>query len=153
LDQIDSIAPFDLNSHEKVRQAVQLAMKGAKKGSRKDLRRAFHAKAMMFGQVFEEHFASSIEDFFDLCKKFPLGRPLGGGRQPYRSSIISISQVGRAANVMVAEDGCWGSAAFVDFFTVTLVDTEWKITNKTFAYTGGKIPPQVLQQGWMPVAI
>jgi hypothetical protein len=89
---------------------------------------------MMFGQVFEERFASPIDGFFDLCEKFPLGKPLGNS-QPYRSSIISIAQVGLSAMVMVAEDGCWGSAAFVDFFTVTFMDGWWKITNKTFAYT------------------
>jgi hypothetical protein len=107
---------------------------------------------MMFGQVFEERFASPIDGFFDLCEKFPLGKPLGNS-QPYRSSIISIAQVGLSAMVMVAEDGCWGSAAFVDFFTVTFMDGGWKITNKTFAYTGGEIPPEVLKQGWGPIAI
>jgi hypothetical protein len=45
---------------------------------------------------------------------------------------------------MVAEDGCWGSAAFVDFFTVTRIGGAWKITNKTFAHSGGEIPKEVL---------
>jgi uncharacterized protein len=54
--------------------------------------------------------------------------------RPYKSG---------AAMVMVAEDGCWGSAAFVDFFTVTLIDGAWKITNKTFTHYAGKIPEEV----------
>jgi hypothetical protein len=148
LNQIENIHPFDLDSHEKVRQVVELAMKGAKEGFRPDLEKAFHKQAMMFGQVFQERFASPIDGFFDLCERFKLGRD-----GSYRSSIISITQVGRSAMVMVAEDGCWGSAAFVDFFTVTLMDSQWKITNKTFAYTGGEIPPEVLKQGWGPISI
>ncbi|MHC2647961.1 hypothetical protein ACVMHY_000540 [Bradyrhizobium barranii subsp. barranii] len=62
----------------------------------------------------------------------------------YRSRIISTTRVGGAAMVMVAEDGCWGSAAFVDFFTVTRIGGAWKITNKTFAHSGGEIPNEVL---------
>jgi hypothetical protein len=58
--------------------------------------------------------------------------------------IISTTRVGGAAMVMVAEDGCWGSAAFVDFFTVTRIGGAWKITNKTFAHSGGEIPKEVL---------
>jgi hypothetical protein len=33
--------------------------------------------------------------------------------------------------VMVAEDGCWGSAAFVDFFTVTLNEGNWQRLSRT----------------------
>lgn len=143
-----NIHPFDLGNHEKVRQVVELAMKGARDGSRADLEQAFHKSAMMFGQVFAERFASSIDGFVDLCEQFKLGRD-----DRYRFAIVSITQVGLSAMAMVAEEGCWGTAAFVDFFTVTLMDGSWKITNKTFAYTGGEIPPEVLREGFGPIAM
>jgi hypothetical protein len=49
-----------------------------------------------------------------------------------------------AVVVYKRRDGCWGSAAFVDFFTVTRIGGAWKITNKTFAHSGGEIPKEVL---------
>jgi len=129
---------FDIDSHDEIHRVVQLAMKGAAHGDLAKLRAAFHKDAWMFGQVHRTRYDASITNFFDLCEKHPLGE--GGS---YRSRIVSISPVGGAAMVMVAEDGCWGSAAFVDFFTVTRIDGTWKITNKTFAHTGGEIPPEV----------
>jgi hypothetical protein len=38
----------------------------------------------------------------------------------------------------------WGTASFVDFFTVTKMSDAWPLANKAFAYTGGKIPSEVL---------
>lgn len=155
MNTTDQIHPFDLNSHERVRHVVELAMTGARDGSREKLGTAFHKSAMMFGEVFEYKFACSIGEFFGLCERLPLGKPLGNHTtpQPYRFSIISITQVGLSAMVLVGEDGCWGSASFVDFFTVTSMDGIWQITNKTFAYTGGVIPPEALHDGFAPIAI
>jgi hypothetical protein len=140
LNQIENIHLFDLDSHEEVRQVVELAMKGSAEGNVADLSKAFHEKAQMFGEVFGVRYDEPIESFFELCKKNRLDK---GGN--YRSRIVSITRVGGAAMAMVAEDGCWGSASFVDFFTVTKIAGAWKITNKTFVYTGGKIPPEVLE--------
>jgi hypothetical protein len=130
---------FDIDSYDQIHQVVDLAMKGAAGGNLANLKRAFHEKAQMFGEALGTRYDEPIGAFFDLCKKHPFGR---GGR--YRSRIISITRVGAAAMAMVAEDGCWGTASFVDFFTVTRIDGAWKITNKTFAYTGGKIPEDVV---------
>jgi hypothetical protein len=130
---------FDIDSYDQVHQVVDLAMKGAAEGNLAKLCRAFHKDAWMFGEVFGKRYDAPIETFFELCEKHPLGQ----GRR-YRSRIVSITRVGGAAMAMVAEDGCWGTASFVDFFTVTRIRNAWKITNKTFAYTGGKIPKEVL---------
>src|ERR1700733_1666522 len=87
---------FDIDSYEQIQDVVQRAMRGAQKGNRKTLRRAFHEKAQMFGEVMGTRYDEGIESFFDLCEKHPLGK---GAR--YRSRIVSISRVGNAAMVMV----------------------------------------------------
>jgi hypothetical protein len=49
--------------------------------------------------------------------------------------------------VMVSETGCWDTASFIDLFTLTRShDNVWKITNKTFAFLGGNIPKEVLEE-------
>jgi Putative lumazine-binding len=136
----ESLDQVDIDSHDMIVSVVERAMKGAADGNVAYLRDAFHEKAMMFGEVLGKRYDTSIEDFFELCEKHPLGE----GRR-YRSRIVSITRTGGAAMAMVTEDGCWGSASFVDFFTVTRVNSTWKITNKTFAYTGGAIPPEVVE--------
>lgn len=128
----------DIDSHDKICQVVELAMSGAAEGNVAKLKKAFHKKAWMYGEVHGTRYDEPIAAFFDLCKQHPLGK----GRR-YRSRIISVTRAGGAAMVMVSEDGCWGSAAFVDLFTVTRLAGSWKITNKTFAHTKGKIPPEV----------
>jgi hypothetical protein len=35
-----------------------------------------------------------------------------------------------------------GTLSFTDFFSLSRIDGEWKIVNKTFAHTGGEPPPQ-----------
>ena len=130
---------FDIDGYDEIHDVVDLAMRGAAEGNLKKLGRAFHKNAWMFGEVFGMRYDAPIEVFFELCEKHPLGE---AGN--YRSRIVSITRVGDAAMAMVAEDGCWGTASFVDLFTVTRIGGKWKITNKTFAYTGGGIPDEVL---------
>ena len=130
---------FDIDRYYQIRKVVELAMRGAAEGNLAKLREAFHEKAHMYGEVYEKRYDEPISSFFELCEQHPLDN-----KGVYRSRIVSISQVGGAAMVMVAEDGCWGSAAFVDFFTVTLIKGAWKITNKTFTHYAGAIPKEVL---------
>jgi hypothetical protein len=37
-------------------------------------------------------------------------------------------------------NGFWESLSFTDFFSLSRIDGEWKIVNKTFAHTGGEPP-------------
>jgi hypothetical protein len=142
----ESSEPFDIDSLQEITSIVERAMEGARDGDVAKLRQAFHSEARMFGEVERRRYDEPICSFFELCASHPLGRG------HYRFCIVSITRVGGAAMVMVAEDGCWGSgdeadkrgAAFVDFFTVTKINGVWQITNKTFAFTGGVIPPEVL---------
>jgi hypothetical protein len=133
----------DIDGHDKIVKVVELAMKGAAEGNRAYLKEAFHDKAQMFGEAKGIRFDEPIEEFFKLCEAYPLGTPIHE-KNVYRSRVVSVTRVGGAAMVMVTEDGCWGSVSFVDFFTVTEIAGQWKITNKTFAYTGGVIPPVIV---------
>lgn len=144
-----SIDRFDIDDHEEICQVVDCAMRGAEKGDGAMLASAFHEKARMYGEVHGGRYDTPIAVFFALCNKFPLGKDLTLGKgTSYRYHVVSVTRVGAAAMVMVAEDGCWGSTAFVDFFTVTRNAGKWQITNKTFVYTGGDVPQQVL--AWEP---
>jgi hypothetical protein len=136
---IEATDQFDIDSYDQIHKVVELAMEGAAEGDVAKLRDAFHGEARMFGEVYGQRYDEPICSFFELCQKHPLAN-----NGSYRSRIISTTRVGGAAMVMVAEDGCWGSAAFVDFFTVTRIGDAWKITNKTFAHSGGEIPKEVL---------
>lgn len=140
MNAVETAEEFDLDSYEQIRQLIELALQGVAEGDLKKLRDAFHEQAHIFGEVAGQRYDEAIDGFFQVCEKHPFAK---GGR--YRSRIISITRVGDAAMAMVAEDGCWGSAAFVDFFTVTRIGSAWKITNKTFAHTGGDIPQEVLR--------
>jgi hypothetical protein len=136
---VEAADQFDIDSHDRICEVVDLAMRGAAEGNVAKLREAFHGEARMFGEVYGQRYDEPIGSFFELCQNHPIANKGG-----YRSRIISVTRVGGAAMVMVAEDGCWGAAAFVDFFTVTRIDAAWKITNKTFAHTSGEIPREVL---------
>ncbi|MBR0882990.1 hypothetical protein ABIF65_007388 [Bradyrhizobium japonicum] len=136
---IEATDQFDIDSYDQIHKVVELAMEGAAAGDVAKLRDAFHGEARMFGEVYGQRYDEPICSFFELCQNHPLAN-----NGNYRSRIISTTRVGGAAMVMVAEDGCWGSAAFVDFFTVTRIGGAWKITNKTFAHSGGEIPNEVL---------
>jgi hypothetical protein len=136
---VEAADQFDIDSHDRICEVVDLAMKGAAEGNVTKLREAFHGEARMFGEVYGQRYDEPICSFFELCQNHPLANEGG-----YRSRIISVTRVGGAAMVMVAEDGCWGTAAFVDFFTVTQIGAVWKISNKTFAHTGGEVPKEVL---------
>ena len=41
-----------------------------------------------------------------------------------------------AATATVEEEGFWGIYSFTDYFTLSILDGHWQITNKTFANTG-----------------
>jgi hypothetical protein len=75
-----------------------------------------------------------ITEFFEVAVSEPADT---GG---YRVRVLSVHQVGDAANAVVAEKGYWGSLSFIDFFTLNRIAGVWKIVNKTFVHTGGEPP-------------
>jgi hypothetical protein len=124
-----------IDDYDAITQVVQLYIDGSAKGDAAKLREAFHPDARMFGSLGGHRYDVPIEELFKLAAAEPMDT---NGR--YRGRVTAVNQVGHAAVATVAEDGCWGSVSFVDFFALAKIDGSWKIVNKTFAHTGGAPP-------------
>ncbi len=89
----------------------------------------------MFGSVGGNRVDIPIAQMIEMAVAGPMG---SGGS--YVASIVAVEQVGDAATARLEESGCWGTASFVDFFSLSKFDSRWKIVSKTFAHTGGDVP-------------
>jgi len=124
-----------IDDHDAIKRVVGLYMDGASAGEVAKLREAFHPDARMFGAAGGERVDMAMEPFFELSAAHPLNS-IG----TYRGRLVSVQQIGDAAVAIVCEDGCWGSVSFVDIMSLSCIAGEWRIVNKTFAHTGGKMP-------------
>jgi hypothetical protein len=118
-----------------IAEVVQLYIDGSRLGDADKLRRAFHPDARMFGSLAGQRIDSPIAEFFELASSRPAD--VDG---TYEARIVSLEQVGDAATAAIEETGFWGTLSFTDFFSLSRIDGEWKIVNKTFAHTGGEPP-------------
>ena len=123
-----------IDDHDEIVRVLELCMEGEAKGDAGRLKEAFHEDARMFGEVAGTRYDMPIAEFVDVA----VSEPADTGS--YRGRVLSVHQVGDAANAVVAEDGYWGSLSFIDFFTLNRIGGAWKIVNKTFAHTGGEPP-------------
>jgi hypothetical protein len=123
------------DEYDKIVRVVELYMEGSAKGDLAKLKEAFHENAHMFGSAGGARLDVPIAEFFRLSVAHP------GESPTYKARLLSVNQVEDAAVAVVAEDGFWGTASFIDFFSLSRFDGTWKIVNKTFAHTGGEIPP------------
>ena len=119
---------------EEITQVVQLYIDGAG-GDVAELRDAFHPDARMYGHIGDVQHAVPITDFFDMVANSKA--PLAGPR--YKARIVSIDVVGNAGVAVLAEEDYLG-CDFVDYFSMARIGGQWKIVNKTYAHTGGKLP-------------
>jgi hypothetical protein len=118
-----------------IARVVQLYIDGSATGDAGKLKEAFHEDARMFGHVEGTRYDVPIQQYIELAVSAPAD--VAG---TYKANITSIEQVGDAAVATLAEEGCWGEVAFVDYFALARIDGTWRIVNKTFAHTGGKMP-------------
>ena len=123
-----------IKDYDEIVRVLNLCMEGEAKGDAERLKEAFHEEARMFGEVAGTRYDMPITEFFELA----VSEPADTGN--YRGRVLSVHQVGDAANAVVAEDGYWGSVSFIDFFTLNRIAGAWKIVNKTFVHTGGEPP-------------
>ena len=120
-----------------ITEVVQLYIDGSRDGDAGKLRRAFHPDARMFGSLAGQRIDAPAEEFVALASARPAD--VDG---TYEARVVSVKQVEDAATAAIEETGFWGTLSFTDFFSLSRIDGEWKIVNKTFAHTGGEPPPQ-----------
>jgi hypothetical protein len=123
-----------IKDYDEIVRVLGLCMEGEAKGDAARLKEAFHEDARMFGEVAGTRYDMPITESFELA----VSEPADTGN--YQGRVLSVHQVGDAANAVVAEDGYWGSVSFIDFFTLNRIAGTWKIVNKTFVHTGGEPP-------------
>ena len=125
---------YVIEDHDEIVKVLQLYIAGASKGDATSLDQVFHPAARMFGQLAGSRVDIPISEFVAMAERQP------ADTGAYRGRVLSVTQVGDAAAAVVAEEGCWGSVSFIDFFTLARIDSNWKIVSKTFAHTGGQMP-------------
>ena len=125
---------YVIEDHDEIVKVLQLYIAGASKGDATSLDQVFHPAARMFGQLAGSRVDIPISEFVAMAERQP------ADTGSYRGRVLSVTQVGDAAAAVVAEEGCWGSVSFIDFFTLARIDSNWKIVSKTFAHTGGQMP-------------
>ncbi|MGB5756150.1 MAG: nuclear transport factor 2 family protein [Acidimicrobiales bacterium] len=118
---------------EAVTELIGLYIDGAA-GEVAKLRKAFHADAQMMGHIGPMNTYFPITEFFKMVEANP-----GMAGPGYKAVIQSIDLTGDAGVAVLAETDYLG-CDFVDYFSVAKVEGEWKITNKTYAHTGGTPP-------------
>jgi hypothetical protein len=115
-----------------VRTVLQKYIEGA--GGRPDLlREAFHANAMMFGNMGAKRWDVPIAKFIDRVARAE-SSPAGAG---YAVEIGGISVHGDAASATMIELDYFGMD-FVNLFTLARFEDGWKIVSKTYTSPGAR---------------
>ncbi|MFZ5721620.1 MAG: nuclear transport factor 2 family protein [Pseudomonadota bacterium] len=118
---------------EEVRALIQLYVEGAN-GEVAKLKEAFHPDARMMGHIGPMDTYIPITDFFAMVERRP-----GMAGPNYRADVRTIDLAGDAGVAVLVETDYMG-CDFVDYFSVARIDGRWRITNKTYAHTGGQPP-------------
>ncbi len=117
------VAGTAIDEYDAISAVAKLYMDGSASNDGSKLQAAFHPDARMFGAISGHRLDMPIQEFFKLAASMPMG-------PAYRARITSVNQVGDAATAVVAEDGCWGTVSFIDFFSLAKVDGSWKIVTQ-----------------------
>ena len=117
---------------EEVTRLINLYIEGAGKGNADKLNEAFHSSARWFGTMGGTDYDVDKAGFVALMVE----SPADGGQM--KAEITDIQIDGTVAMATVKEEGFWGTLSFTDYFTLSVLEGRWQITNKTFAHTGGE---------------
>jgi hypothetical protein len=113
-----------------ITRLINLYIDGAGKGDADKLNEAFHESSRWFGTMGGTDYDMDKKGFVDLMVSQP------GDSGNLVAHITDIQIDGTAAVATVKEEGFWGVYSFTDYFTLSILDGRWQITNKTFANTG-----------------
>src|SRR4051794_14994628 len=95
---------------EQITQTVQLYIDGARDGDADKLRQAFHPDSRMWGSLGGQRFDVPIGEMIAMLD----GQSVDVDGS-YQARIVSVEQTDDAANVVLQEEGFWGTVSFVDF--------------------------------------
>ena len=128
-------AASQVEDFDEISQVMKTLLEGESAGDVEKLRSVFHPHARMFGQAEGQRYDLPISEYFEFAASAP-----ANSEGNYRARVLSVQQTGDAAIVVAVEENCWGSVSFIDYFSLSRIAGDWKIVNKTFAHTGGKMP-------------
>jgi hypothetical protein len=120
--------------NETIVGTVQLYIAGVATGDTTKLEQAFHQDARMYGAVDGQRYDVPITEMIKMVESQPADTD-----GTFRASVHVVAEEGDAAIVTVEEQGFWGALSFVDYFSLSRIDSSWKIVNKTFMQTGGSL--------------
>ena len=115
-----------------ITRLINLYIDGAGKGDASKLNEAFHSSARWFGTMGGTDYDVDKAGFVAMMVE----SPADAGQ--LKVEIIDIQIDGTVAVATVKESGFWGTLSFTDYFTFSVLDGHWQITNKVFAHTGGE---------------
>ena len=115
---------------DEVSQLMQHYVDGAD-GDVALLRRIFHPSARMIGQWAGHEVEVPIDDFYAEVEANP-----GMAGPDYQATVRSIDLTGDVGVAVLVETDYFG-CDFVDYFTVARIEGTWRITQKSYAVTGG----------------
>lgn len=120
---------------EQITRRINQYAEGVRDGDTAKLRDLFHPDARMWGSMLGQRYDEPVAELFKLTDSGPAD--VNGS---YQSEIKSIEQHDDVAFVTFVEKGIYGTVSFEDFFALARIDGTWKIVNKSFIHTGGKMP-------------
>jgi hypothetical protein len=123
-----------IDDYDAIAKVINQYIEGASKGDIGLLFQIFHDKARLFGEGPPKgtRYDLDRDTYFQKQQEEPLNQG-----DKYKARLVSVQQLGPSAIAIVEEDGCWGDVSFVDIFSLSQINGQWKIVNKTYTWTGG----------------
>lgn len=118
----------DIAEYKAIAATVQHYIDGARKGSGKTMKKAFHDEAWIYGAMADAPFIAPIQELFDRVDE-------RGSAPDLEAHIAEINIANTAATVRL-ELHNWAGRRFTDFFTLVKIDGKWVISNKVFHLHG-----------------